>query len=63
MEICNDMPFFEFRCKGCGERFDLLLPIRDRDAKDEKCPECGSSDIARLISAPRARAVQLTSLT
>ncbi|MFL5799409.1 MAG: FmdB family zinc ribbon protein [Actinomycetota bacterium] len=41
------MPLYEFRCAGCGQIFDRLLPVGS-DAPP--CSACGSADVNRLIS-------------
>jgi len=44
------MPIFEYRCGKCEKTFEVLhLAGRDNEAL---CPDCGSSDIKKLISAP-----------
>jgi len=40
------MPLFEFECRGCGTRFELLVRTGDSPA----CPSCRSADIERLLS-------------
>ena len=42
------MPIYEFRCRGCGDEFELLLR---RDETAIKCPECSSADVVRKFSA------------
>jgi putative FmdB family regulatory protein len=43
------MPIYEFRCEGCGERFEGLFPAGTEAAP---CPECGSERTRRVLSAP-----------
>ena len=42
------MPIYEFRCKGCGRKFEERLPTTD--VSGVQCPECGSAEVARLVS-------------
>ncbi len=42
------MPIYEYRCRECGDEFELLVR---RDETGVKCPECDSSDIVRKFSA------------
>ncbi len=42
------MPIYEFRCKGCGWKFEERLPTTD--VSGVKCPQCGASEVVRLIS-------------
>lgn len=43
------MPLYEYQCKRCQRTFQVLKPVNERD-KQEKCPDCGSSETERLIS-------------
>ena len=43
------MPIYEFVCQQCHELVELLF--RNTQEKIEiKCPECGSSDLQRVLS-------------
>lgn len=41
------MPLYDFHCSACDKQFELLV----RSADVPACPECGTSQIKRLISA------------
>jgi putative FmdB family regulatory protein len=43
------MPIYEYRCKSCGEEFELL--IRGTSAPPA-CPACTGADLERLLSLP-----------
>lgn len=43
------MPIFNFACKQCGKKFDLM--ISNAQKNQAKCPECGSLEIKQLLSA------------
>jgi putative FmdB family regulatory protein len=45
------MPIFEFTCNKCGKSFEKIL-FKPLENASIVCPECGSSDIQKLISAP-----------
>ncbi|MBL7163024.1 MAG: zinc ribbon domain-containing protein [Anaerolineales bacterium] len=47
------MPFYEYRCSVCLSQFELLRGIPQRDTSAE-CPDCGSGQSSRMISAPMA---------
>jgi len=47
------MPFYDYRCAGCGERFELKRAIADRDAP-AACPVCGHAKVRREL--PRVSA-------
>ena len=44
------MPFYEYQCRACGETTEVLQKISDPPLK--KCPSCGKSQLAKLVSAP-----------
>ncbi|MEA3196255.1 MAG: hypothetical protein QOF32_307, partial [Gammaproteobacteria bacterium] len=44
------MPFYEYQCKNCDHALEAMQKISDSPLK--KCPECGKSQLMRLMSAP-----------
>jgi putative FmdB family regulatory protein len=44
------MPFYEYQCKNCGHDLEAMQKINDAPLK--KCPDCGKSQLQRLMSAP-----------
>ena len=44
------MPFYEYQCKSCGHDLEAMQKINDPPLK--KCPNCGKSQLQRLMSAP-----------
>ena len=44
------MPMYEYRCKKCGERFEMLRRMSDADT-DLVCPECQLEEVERMISS------------
>lgn len=44
----RDMPIFEFRCEKCNKRFERIVFGQDTVIE---CPECGSRDVEKEISA------------
>jgi putative FmdB family regulatory protein len=44
------MPFYEYQCKACGHTLEAMQKINDAPLK--KCPECGKTQLTRLMSAP-----------
>ena len=43
------MPIYEYKCIYCGERFELLRRLTDRD--DEiNCPKCNKASAKRVLS-------------
>jgi len=43
------MPIYEFECQACGRVFDLM--VLGQDQVEMKCPDCGSAEINKLMSA------------
>ena len=43
------MPIYDFKCKKCGKVSELL--VRSADSQDVSCPDCGNSNMERLISS------------
>ena len=42
------MPIYEYECSGCGNRFEVLQRMDDKDVPT--CLICGSGEVNRLIS-------------
>ncbi len=40
---------YEYRCCGCGKKFEMLRRMSDAD-RDLECPECRSDKIERQLS-------------
>ena len=45
------MPTYEFECKKCGHRFNLMESVTEHDKPLERCPQCAGAEIQSLISA------------
>jgi putative FmdB family regulatory protein len=43
------MPLYEYRCRDCGHRFEVLQRLGD-GADGLTCPMCGAGDPARQFS-------------
>ncbi|MBO5760073.1 MAG: zinc ribbon domain-containing protein [Lentisphaeria bacterium] len=46
------MPIFEYECKKCEKKFELLLPHSSASAV---CPVCGTKDVKKLLSTFAAK--------
>jgi putative FmdB family regulatory protein len=46
------MPIYEYECRRCAHRFELIQKFSDKPRK--RCPEC-SGTVDRLISPPAIR--------
>ena len=47
------MPIYEYRCGACGHHVEALQKMADSPLR--KCPDCGKSQLKRLVSAPQFR--------
>lgn len=45
------MPFYDYRCENCGNRFSLFYKTyQDYDTAVPHCPHCDSNRLARIIN-------------
>jgi len=51
------MPTYEFRCTACGHTFETLTPTMAAP-KDLSCPQCGGTELRRLLSSFFAHSAQ-----
>jgi putative FmdB family regulatory protein len=47
------MPIFEYQCNSCRHCFEKLV-MSSRDDEKVSCPECGHTDVSKLISCVSA---------
>ena len=47
--ILFDVPVFEYRCNDCKRKFSVLIGMVSEPDED-KCPNCGSTSTAKLVS-------------
>ena len=45
------MPIYEYACRSCGHRFELLV----RKSTVVACPKCAHADLERLVSLPAVK--------
>ncbi len=45
------MPIYEYQCANCGKSIELLQKVSEPPARD--CPECGTDQLKRKVSATR----------
>ncbi len=43
------MPFYDLKCE-CGEVFNVMASMSDRENKRIKCPKCGSDKLEAVFS-------------
>lgn len=47
------MPVYEFRCEGCGRKFDIVASLKEKEAGLEPvCPKCGGTDCSLVFGRP-----------
>ncbi|MBI5166656.1 MAG: zinc ribbon domain-containing protein [candidate division NC10 bacterium] len=49
------MPTYEFRCQNCNKEFIVTLSLREREAGEVTCPDCGGKELESLLSSFYAR--------
>lgn len=54
------MILFEFYCEDCKREFEELVRPSD---KEVKCPNCGSKNTKKLLSAVKVKGIENSSLT
>ena len=42
------MPTYDFRCRSCGEQFEVVCSIAEREDR-AVCPACGEHDAAQVF--------------
>jgi putative FmdB family regulatory protein len=44
---------YAYRCRACGEEFEVKRPMHERaelDAQPPVCPQCGKNDVQKIVS-------------
>jgi putative FmdB family regulatory protein len=44
------MPIYEYQCRGCGQTFEKLQKMDERQ-RPIKCPHCGEKKAERVLSS------------
>ena len=45
------MPFYDYRCKDCGETFEVRATFQEKEAGlKSACPKCGSLEVRQLLT-------------
>jgi putative FmdB family regulatory protein len=50
MEVLS-MPFYDLKCKNCGEELNIMAKMSDRDNKTIKCPKCESNELETVFKS------------
>lgn len=54
------MPIYEFRCSGCGSRFEKLCQLGE-SGEYVRCPNCNAASPERVMSSFRAAGSRISS--
>ena len=47
------MPFYDYKCAGCGHTFEEMLRVADLEKPTKKkCPSCGKKKVEVVIGSP-----------
>ena len=51
------MPTYEYRCEKCGNEFELILSMREREEQTGKiaCPKCKGKKVVQQLGAFEAK--------
>lgn len=44
------MPLYEYECRNCKKIFIQVLTLKEHEAGEVACPDCGSKQVKQLIS-------------
>jgi putative FmdB family regulatory protein len=39
------MPQYDYECKKCGNRFTLIMTVKEHEKKRVRCPKCKSQSV------------------
>jgi putative FmdB family regulatory protein len=43
------MPFYDLKCVKCGEEFNIMAKMSDREQKLIKCPVCANNELEAVF--------------
>ncbi|MEJ2088725.1 MAG: zinc ribbon domain-containing protein [Gammaproteobacteria bacterium] len=46
---------YAFRCRKCGETFELSESLAEHTKHKEKCPKCGSKDVQQQFGGVQVK--------
>lgn len=56
------MPTYEYRCKDCNHKFELILSYQEYENAAVSCPSCGAAGPERIIRPVRISRAEKTRL-
>jgi putative FmdB family regulatory protein len=45
-----NMPFYDLKCTKCGEEFNIMASMSQREQKLIKCPNCGNNELDPIFT-------------
>jgi putative FmdB family regulatory protein len=54
------MPFYEYLCRKCQNKFGEVLTIKEHETKEVHCPKCQSTDLEKVIEPFFAKTARKT---
>lgn len=45
------MPFYDLKCDKCGEEFNIMAKMSEREQKTIPCPGCGSKELSTVFKS------------
>lgn len=45
------MPFYDLKCSKCGNEFNQMASMSDREGKKILCPQCGSNELEAVFKS------------
>jgi len=55
------MPFYNFKCRGCGAENEISCTMEQKEKGDIRCPACYSAELERVFK-PFSVAVKATAV-
>ena len=43
------MPYYEYICKKCENKFGEVLTVKEHETKKIRCPKCQSKELEKVI--------------
>lgn len=44
------MPTYEYRCRKCGEKFDVAEHLEQHQKEPHRCPKCQSEEVEPQVT-------------
>lgn len=44
------MPFYDLKCTNCGNTFNIMAKMKEKEDKLIICPQCGSNELESIFT-------------